>query len=254
MGHVSKDLAGRADFLGLEIDRLSMKESIELAVRLIKSGGVHQHVVVNAAKVVAAQYDQELRKAINACSMINADGQSVVWASRLLKDPLPERVAGIDFMNALVDASSTSDFSIFLLGATEDVVSRVDREFRRRGANIAGFHHGYWRKDMSDSELVELVRSSGANVLFVAIPSPTKEIFLSKYMPDLGVNLAVGVGGSFDVVAGVTRRAPRIMQKLGMEWLFRLMQEPRRMFKRYLVGNTKFIAVVIRACIKRKGE
>lgn len=247
MGPASVNLPPRSQFMGIEIDRLSMDESVERAIQLIREGGTHQHVVVNAAKVVSAQADAELRAAINACSMINADGQSVVWASRLFKDPLPERVAGIDFMNALVDASSEANFSIFLLGAQEDVVARVAQDFRSRGARIAGFHHGYWRKDISDSELVAIIRSSGANVLFVAIPSPNKELFLSEHLADLGVNLAVGVGGSFDVVAGVTKRAPRIVQKAGMEWFYRLAQEPRRMFKRYLVGNVKFIVLVLRA-------
>ncbi|MFJ4267046.1 WecB/TagA/CpsF family glycosyltransferase [Paenarthrobacter nicotinovorans] len=237
--------------MGIQIDRLSMDESVERAIALIREGGTHQHVVVNAAKVVSAQDNAELRAAINACSMINADGQSVVWASRLLKDPLPERVAGIDFMNALVDASSSANFSIFLLGAREEVVAKVSQSFLSRGATIAGFHNGYWRKEMSDADLAKIIKSSGANVLFVAIPSPQKEIFLAENLDRLGVNLAVGVGGSFDVVAGITKRAPVFLQKAGLEWLYRLAQEPRRMFKRYLVGNIKFTVLVLRELIEK---
>lgn len=248
----TQELSNRSEILRVQIDRLTMSQSVEKAIELINGGGAHQHVVVNAAKMVAASEDSNLRATINACSMINADGQSVVWASRILGDPLPERVAGIDFMNALVDASAAAGFSIYLLGAKPDVVSRVATEFMNRGANVAGFHDGYWRSKVQDEDLVEQIRRSGANVLFVAIPSPDKEIFLAKHLQGLGINLAVGVGGSFDVVAGITKRAPVAMQKLGFEWLFRLVQEPRRMFKRYLVGNLKFTRLVVEEYVHRR--
>lgn len=246
------ELCNRSNILRVHIDRLTMAQSVDRAIELINGGGAHQHVVVNAAKMVAASEDVHLREAINACSMINADGQSIVWASRILGDPLPERVAGIDFMNALVDASAEVGFSIYLLGAKPEVVGRVATEFMNRGANIAGFHDGYWHSKMQDEDLVEQIRRSGANVLFVAIPSPAKEIFLATHLKGLGVNLAVGVGGSFDVVAGVTKRAPIAWQKLGFEWMFRLIQEPKRMFKRYLVGNLKFMRLVIEESLKQR--
>lgn len=246
------DKDAKSQLLGINVDRLTMAESVSKAVDLIKAGGAHQHVVVNAAKIVAASADPQLRRTINECSMVNADGQSVVWASRILGDPLPERVAGIDFMNALVDASASDGFSIYLLGAKDAVVTRVAEEFSRRGAHIAGYHDGYWRTHMSDADLVDEIRATGANVLFVAIPSPQKENFLAANLHRLGVNLAVGVGGSFDVVAGVTKRAPVAMQRFGLEWFFRLLQEPRRMFKRYLIGNTKFISLVAGECRTRR--
>ncbi|MBT2596623.1 WecB/TagA/CpsF family glycosyltransferase [Arthrobacter sp. ISL-72] len=245
---------GRSSILGVNIDRLTMSESVDKALDLIGGGGCHQHVVVNAAKMVAASEDSTLRSTINSCAMINADGQSVVWASKFLGDPLPERVAGIDFMNALVDASASAGFSIYLLGAKAEVVKSVAEVFTKRGANIAGYHDGYWRSSIQDTELVQKISASGANVLFVAIPSPDKELFLARYLSDLGVNLAVGVGGSFDVVAGLTRRAPVAMQRAGLEWLFRLMQEPRRMFKRYLVGNLKFMRLIVWAHFRSRRE
>lgn len=233
--------------MGVAVDRLTMSQSLDKAIALIESGGSHQHVVVNAAKIVAAAADPELRKTINSCAIVNADGQAVVWASRILGDALPERVAGIDFMHGLVDASASAGFSIFLLGAKHEVVEKVAAEFVKRGANVAGYSDGFWRSHSTDSAVVDSIRATGANVLFVAMPSPQKEHFLAENLEKLGVNLAVGVGGSFDVVAGVTQRAPKLMQRLGLEWFFRLAQEPRRMFKRYLVGNTKFIVLVYKA-------
>lgn len=247
-----QELSERSNILHVHIDRLTMSQSVDRAIELINGGGAHQHVVVNAAKMVAAAEDTGLREAINSCSMINADGQSVVWASRILRDPLPERVAGIDFMNALVEASAKAGFSIYLLGAKPEVVSIVATEFTNRGANIAGFHDGYWRTKMEDQDLVDEIRRSGANVLFVAIPSPAKEMFLATHLDGLGVNLAVGVGGSFDVVAGITTRAPIVMQRMGLEWMFRLIQEPKRMFNRYLVGNFKFTRMVIEEYVRQR--
>lgn len=241
---VPQEVPDASLIMGVRIDRLTMSESVAKAMLFIESGGAHQHVVVNAAKMVAAAADPELRSAINSCSMVNADGQSVVWASRVLHDPLPERVAGIDFMNALVDASGSTGFSIYLLGARPEVVDCVAQKFKRRGARIAGHRDGFWRTTMTDKDVAAEIRESGANVLFVAIPSPEKELFLAKHLELTGVNLAVGVGGSFDVVAGITKRAPLTMQRMGLEWLYRLMQEPRRMFKRYLIGNIRFLVLV----------
>jgi N-acetylglucosaminyldiphosphoundecaprenol N-acetyl-beta-D-mannosaminyltransferase len=228
-----------------------MDESVERAKSLILSGGFHQHVVVNAAKLVASHDDHVLRATINACSIVNADGQSVVWASKFLGDPLPERVAGIDFMDRLVQESANEGLSIYLLGAKQKVVEEVALRFRQRGANVVGLSDGYWRKSgYTDSDVVRRIASLRPNILFVAIPSPLKEEFLAANITDLKANLCVGVGGSFDVVAGETRRAPLLLQKIGMEWFFRLVQEPRRMFIRYLVGNSRFVLLTIASVLR----
>lgn len=250
---MNKD-ATKSNFLGLHIDRMTMEESVSHALKLIESGGPHQHVVVNAAKVVAAVEDESVKDTINACSMVNADGQAVVWASRLIGDPLPERVAGIDFMHRLVDESSRRGLRIYLLGAKPQVVEATARSFESRGAVIAGYHDGYWRQKMPDTAMVSEIYASQADVLFIAVPSPFKERFLAANLDQLGVKLCVGVGGSFDVVAGLTQRAPAWMQKSGLEWAFRLAQEPRRMVKRYFVGNSKFIFYVIKQLIQRKAN
>ncbi|NHW47385.1 WecB/TagA/CpsF family glycosyltransferase [Paenarthrobacter sp. MSM-2-10-13] len=240
----------RADLLGLTVDRLSMDESVERALELIASGGPHQHVVVNAAKVVAAVEDETVRSTINGCSMVNADGQSVVWASRLLGDALPERVAGIDFMNRLVDESAKHGLRIYLLGAKSRVVEATANAFRERGAVVVGHHDGYWRQSKSDLEICQEVAVTNPDILFIAVPSPFKEVFLADNLHRLGVKLCVGVGGSFDVVAGETTRAPIWMQRCGLEWFYRLLQEPRRMMRRYLVGNAKFIYYVVRGRLR----
>lgn len=228
---------------GLPVDRLTMPESIDRALQLIREGPGHQHVVLNAAKVVSAQSSGPLAESVRNADIVNADGQSVVWASRILRDRLPERVAGIDFMEQLIQQAIPLGLRIGLLGATEEVVNRVAEILSARGVSLSYKRHGYWAEE-DEEALVKDIAATGTHILFVGIPSPAKELFVARWLSSLNVNLVVGVGGSLDVIAGKTRRAPPMMQRAGMEWLFRLLQEPRRMFKRYLVGNVRFTALV----------
>jgi N-acetylglucosaminyldiphosphoundecaprenol N-acetyl-beta-D-mannosaminyltransferase len=222
---------------------MTLTETVDAAEYLIRQGGGHQHVVLNAAKVVQAHDDPELASILRACSLINADGQSVVWASRILGSPLPERVAGIDLMYALWDRAAIRGLSVYLLGATTAVVTQVADLLVQRGIAVVGHRDGYWTAEDED-EVVAAVQEAQPDLLFLAIPSPRKERFLSAHLEQLGTGLVVGVGGSFDVAVGLRRRAPAWAQKAGLEWAFRLVQEPRRMFKRYLVGNLRFIRLV----------
>lgn len=233
-----------AKFLGLRLDPLSMEQTLECCETLILQRN-KQHVVLNAAKVVQATEDKQLAQIINKCDLVNADGMSVVWAARLLGIPVPERVAGIDLMYALVELSAKKGYSIYLLGAEDKVLARTRTVFESSGANISGARNGFW--NTSDEQIVvREIADNHPDILFLAIPSPKKEIFLAANLEKLGVGLVMGVGGSFDVVAGKTRRAPKFAQRWGLEWIFRLFQEPKRMLKRYLVGNSKFLYLVLR--------
>jgi N-acetylglucosaminyldiphosphoundecaprenol N-acetyl-beta-D-mannosaminyltransferase len=237
----------RAIVFGVPLDLLSMDATLDRIEGFIEEGSVHQHVVVNAAKVVAAQDDPELARTIANCDLVNIDGQAVVWATRLLGHEVPERVAGIDLMERLCVLAAERGYPVYFLGARSDIVQEVAAISARRWPRlvIAGVRDGYWSAK-EEPHVVREVASSGAAILFVAIPSPRKEQFLARYKETLGVPFVMGVGGSFDVVAGRISRAPRWMQRAGLEWVFRLAQEPRRMFKRYLVGNSRFIALVVR--------
>lgn len=211
------------------------------------------HVVVNAGKIVALQKDLQLRKSVNESDLINADGQAVVWASRFLGKPLKERVAGIDLMVNLVELAYKKNYKIFFFGAKEAVVKMVVENYSKQYSSdiIAGYRNGYFEKG-EEKTIAKQISDSGANILFVAISSPTKENFLYENKELLNkVNFIMGVGGSFDVVAGIVKRAPAWMQKAGLEWFYRFAQEPRRMWKRYLVGNTKFILLVLREKFKQ---
>ena len=229
--------------LNTEIDNLTMQETLEVIKEAITQNKQIHHVVVNAAKIVAMQKDLQLRESVNQSDLINADGQSVVWASRILGKPLKERVAGIDLMENLVKLSYGKGYKIFFLGAKDEVVKGVVDHYSKKFSPdiIAGYRNGYFDKD-EERQIARQISSSQANILFVAISSPKKENFLYENKGLLGnVNFIMGVGGSFDVVSGKIKRAPKWMQSWGLEWFYRLIQEPRRMFKRYLVGNSKFI-------------
>jgi N-acetylglucosaminyldiphosphoundecaprenol N-acetyl-beta-D-mannosaminyltransferase len=237
----------RERFMGLGIDCVTMEESLRICEALIDRGGVNQHVVVNVGKVVLAQDDPGLREIINACPLINADGTGVVWGARMLGVDVPERVTGIDLFQALVARAAERGWRVYFLGARREVVARVVEIFRGRypGLEVAGARDGYWGPEDED-ELVRAIAETRPQLLFVAMPSPRKEYWLAQHLDQLGVPFAMGVGGAFDVVAGTTRRAPEWMQRAGMEWLFRLVQEPRRMWRRYLVGNSRFALMLLR--------
>lgn len=224
-----------------------MDQTIQLIEDVISENRSIHHVVINAAKVVSAQKNRVLKESIVNCDIINADGQSIVWASKILNKTLPERVAGIDLMEELIKLASIKKYKIFFLGAQEEIVSRVVNIYSDLyGENIvAGYRNGYFGPDEENSVAVQ-VANSKAQILFVAMSSPKKEVFLNNYKSVIQTPFIMGVGGSFDVIAGYVRRAPLWMQKAGLEWLYRTIQEPGRMWKRYLVGNSKFIYLVFK--------
>ena len=234
--------------LNTTIHNLNMIETLDVIDKTIIEGKQLHHVVVNAGKIVAMQSDTKLRKSVNESDLINADGQAVVWASKVLGKPLKERVAGIDLMEALVKLAYQNQYKVFFFGAKEEVVKTVIDRYSNDYSTeiIAGYRNGYFKKE-EEQDIAKQISDSGANILFVAISSPTKENFLYENKTLLkGVNFIMGVGGSFDVVSGKVKRAPIWMQNSGLEWFYRFVQEPKRMWKRYLVGNSKFIALVLK--------
>lgn len=250
---VSVDTGEDCTLLGARVDPLTMEQTVDLVENLLERGtGHYNHLAMNAAKLVAVAQDPVELELFSSATLVTADGQSLVWASRLLGDPLPERVAGIDLMDRLVSLSAQKGYGIYLLGATEPVVRKVRWAFLARGANVVGYHHGYWRRDgIDDAAMAQKIAEIKPDILLVGVPSPLKEDFVFGQKERTGARLCVGVGGSFDVVAGVTSRAPKWMQKSGLEWSWRLALEPRRMFKRYMVGNAKFMYLVAKERLNR---
>lgn len=242
----------RIEMMGCQIDNLSLEETLQTVEGFIASGRAHQHVVVNVDKLVKARKDEQLRRIINECALINADGMPVVWASRILGKPLKERVAGVDLFEALMKRSAEKGWRVYLLGAREEVVSRVKQIYETLypALQVAGYRNGYWKPDEEDG-VVEGIVQARADILFVAISSPKKEQFLGMYQERMRIPFAMGVGGSFDVAAGRLKRAPHWMRRVGLEWFFRFLQEPRRMFRRYFIEDMAFFGMLAREWLRR---
>ena len=240
-------VADRAEVLGCEIDRIDMAEAARRCDGYVRTRAGAQHMAVNAAKIVAMRHDAALRGLVDGCELITADGQAVVWASRLLGDPLPVRVAGIDLMLELLALAEQRGYSVYVLGARQDVLERALAQLRARhpGLRIAGYRDGYFA-EAEEPSVAAGIRAARPDLLFVAMSTPRKEYFLGRWGPELDVPFSMGVGGAVDVIAGITKRAPRMLQRLGLEWAFRLAQEPRRLFRRYLVTNLAFLGLTLR--------
>jgi N-acetylglucosaminyldiphosphoundecaprenol N-acetyl-beta-D-mannosaminyltransferase len=243
----------RVTLMGCQVDNLTMDETLDKVEGFIASGRPHQHVVVNVDKLVKASRDAELRQIINDCALVNVDGMPVVWASRLLGKPLKERVAGVDLFEALMRRAGEKGWRVFLLGAREEVVSAVKHTYEKKYPKlaIAGYRNGYWKGEAEEAAVVEQIKASEADLLFVAISSPKKEQFLGRYQAEMKIPFAMGVGGTFDVAIGRVKRAPVWMQQAGLEWFYRFLQEPRRMFRRYFIDDMAFIWLFIKEAARR---
>lgn len=243
----------KIDFLGIPVDALSINDTIDQIDKAIESNKRINHVVINAGKVVSMQKDKELYESVLSCDIINADGQSIVWAARFLGKYLPGRVTGIDLMQNLVHLAAIKQYKCFFFGAREEVLRKVVSIYTDKygPSIIGGCRNGYFTEE-EEPEIAKQIASSGAQLLFVAITSPRKENFLYANREVLSdVNFTMGVGGSFDVIAGITKRAPIWMQNIGLEWFYRFAQEPRRMWRRYLIGNSKFIWYIIKEKMRK---
>jgi N-acetylglucosaminyldiphosphoundecaprenol N-acetyl-beta-D-mannosaminyltransferase len=241
--------------LGSPLDVVDMDQAVARCREAIDNRGYLQHMSVNASKLVAMREDDLLRDSVLACDLITADGQSVVWAARALGARLPERVAGIDLMERMLAAANEHGYGIYLLGARREVLDTAIERLSERYPNlvVAGSQDGYFDDAEADA-VAAAISDSKADILFVAMSSPLKELFLGRYGRDLGTPFTMGVGGSVDVIAGLTKRAPVFMQRSGLEWLFRLAQEPRRLGRRYLTTNVRFAWLVVKAVWVRRSS
>lgn len=244
----------RYPILNTYVNALSMDETVDYIKKVIaRRNPPVQHVVINALKVNLMEEDPKLREIVNSCPLINADGSSILWAAKKLGVPIKERVTGIDLFQRLVKEAAENGYKIYLFGAKEEVVTKVRDIFQKEypTLKIAGYRNGYFTPE-EEPQIVADMAASGADMMFVAFSSPKKEYWVNKYLNQLNIPFVMGVGGSFDVVAGVTKRAPEFWQKIGMEWFYRFIQEPRRLWKRYVVGNAVFIRHVQRAVREQK--
>ena len=241
----------RAAFLGVRLDLLDLGDTVAAIEAGLDEGRAMAHLGVNAANLILARDQHSYRDDLLAADLVTADGQSVVWGARAFGIKVPERVTGIDLMEALLIRARERGWSTYLLGARPDVVGALARRLERDGLRVAGYRDGYFT-DEAAAGVVSQVKRSGADLLFVGLPSPQKERVIIHHARPAGIGLAMGVGGSFDVLAGRLKRAPALVQRLGLEWLYRLMQEPRRLFARYAITNTRYLLLLVREASQRR--
>ena len=226
-------------------DRLSTRETVEKLVQAIHAGERGVLCTVNVAILMMMRSDTRLQRFVESSRWTVADGQPLVWASHLRQQPLPERVTGIDLIDLLCARAAREHIGVYFLGADHNTVHTVADVLRRRhpGLDVRGCADGYFGPAQAEAR-AKAVAQSGAELLFVAMGVPRQECFIEEQWLHLGARVVIGVGGSFDVIAGRRKRAPVAMQRAGLEWVYRLAQEPRRLFRRYLITNSQFVGLM----------
>lgn len=236
---------------GLPVHAATMEQAVGWCLASVDARSRSVVGVVNVAKVITLRDQPALRSALLDCDLVLADGQGVVWASRHLRAPLPERVAGIDLFLALLDRAEARGDRVYFLGARQAVLDRMLDVVRSRWPRlrVVGARNGYF-SDEEAPAVAGAIAAAAPDMLFVGMTSPKKELFLRRYGGRAASGICHGVGGSFDVLAGVTPRAPVGWQRLGLEWLYRVLQEPRRLWRRYLATNTRFALLLLRELVR----
>jgi N-acetylglucosaminyldiphosphoundecaprenol N-acetyl-beta-D-mannosaminyltransferase len=238
----------RIELFGCPFDRVSMQSAVDRCLAWCEEPRVaHTVVTMNAALLCTMRRDQQLAAACRGGDLIVADGVPVLWVSRLAGDPLPERVAGVDLTARLLHEGAARSLSVYFLGARREVVEELVTLCGRKypGLDVAGWRDGYFGA-ADHASIVAEIAELAPHMLFVGMPSPFKEIWCERHRQALGVPVIMGVGGTFDVLAGYVRRAPRFLQAAGLEWSWRLAMEPRKMWRRYARTNSEFLALATR--------
>jgi N-acetylglucosaminyldiphosphoundecaprenol N-acetyl-beta-D-mannosaminyltransferase len=238
------------NILGVWVDNVNYDQALSLIEGFIDSRTPHQVVTVNPEFIVAAQSDDEFRRILNASSLALPDGVGLLWAARFLGRPLQERVTGTDTMQHLAALAARKGYRLFLLGAAPGVAVETAARLCEAypGVTIVGTHAGSPAPEEED-EIVGMVQRAKPDILFVAYGAPAQDKWIARNLARLGVPVAMGVGGAFDFISGRAKRAPLWVQRLGLEWLHRLLHEPWRW--RRMLALPKFVWLVVRERLTR---
>lgn len=241
----------RINLFGCPLDLMSLQDLLDNASRALAGEYRLRLEGLNVAKLVDARGDTQLMSALEEAERVHVDGAGIALGLRLLGISAPPRRAGIDLLGDLCALAEKTGASVYLLGARREVVELTAHYLRERypALRIAGIRDGYFKAE-EEANVAEAIRASGADILFVGMSSPRKEVLLQKHWPTLGVKIGMGVGGSFDVLSGKLPRAPRWVQVIGMEWFFRLILEPRRLLWRYVRTNGIYLTLLIHQKLK----
>lgn len=255
----SKEQPARVHILGMPLDVVTIDETLDHLVRLARGDRAAYVVTANVDHVLRYRRCPDLRPLYSQADLVVADGTPLVWASKLLGKRLPERVAGSDLFPALCQRAAEADLSVYFLGgapgsaiAAADVLQKRHPRLRVVGTYCPDY--GFERDSGECTRIVDHIRQAGPDILFVGLGSPKQEQWIDAYREACGVKLSMGIGISFSFVCGHVTRAPRWIQRLGLEWAHRLVQEPRRLWKRYLVVDAAFVFLVVRELFFRGPE
>jgi N-acetylglucosaminyldiphosphoundecaprenol N-acetyl-beta-D-mannosaminyltransferase len=236
----------RIEILGVKVDRVTYDQALDIAEGFVKTEGVSTIFTPNSEIVMCAQDDAELVEILNNADMCTADGIGVVYGAKILKNPLPQRVAGFDIVCGLFERLAKSGEGVFLFGAKPGVAeaAKVRIEEQYPGVSVVGCRNGYFKPE-DEPGIVQQINESGAKLLLVCLGAPKQEKWISAYKDQLNVNLCMGVGGTLDVFAGVVKRAPEIFIKLNLEWAYRFIKNPSRLGR--FAALPKFMIKVIKS-------
>ena len=242
----------RVELFNVPVDILSLEQTVSLAHNAMRSRTRLHHVAINVAKLVTLKSNTELSDDVASSDIVGIDGMGIALALRINGHKSVTRVTGVDLMAAVLAICAEDGYRPFFLGATDDVVYKAVRatEITHPNIKFAGFHHGYFAEEAED-EVLQQIRASGADCLFIGMPTPRKERLLRRWRDHLNIPFIMGVGGGFDIVAGKVQRAPLWMQNCGLEWVYRVYQEPRRMWWRYARTNMIFLCMLAQLTARR---
>jgi len=243
------------NILGTGFSRINMEDTLRVIKKSIANGRKSQVCVTNAYSLVLMQKDKEFKDITNSASLIVTDGKLLVWISRLYGEPISERVAGPDLVYELCKISAKKGYNLFFLGSNPTTLRKIVENLKKMfpSVKIAGVHSPPFKRQFSereDEKMMALINKVRPDVLFVGLGAPKQERWIWEHKDKLRVPVSIGVGAAFDFVAGTVKRAPKWMQRCGLEWLFRLCQEPRRLWRRYLIGNLIFLWLVLKEFLK----
>ncbi len=232
------------DILGIEISKCSISQAADKIEEMIDSTKFHSVFTPNSEMIMAARKNKEFANVLKNASLLTADGIGVVYASKIFGDPIAERAAGYDISLELLERGAKKGYTFYLMGAAPQIAVHAKERLEKQypGIDIIGTHDGYFDLQEED-EMIDDINLKGPDVLFVCLGSPKQEKWIEKNRNNLNVRVAMGLGGCLDVYAGIVKRAPDIYIKLGLEWLYRLMKEPKRFFR--MLALPKFMLTVI---------
>ncbi|MEZ6183725.1 MAG: WecB/TagA/CpsF family glycosyltransferase [Planctomycetota bacterium] len=252
-------MTNRIELLGVPIDNVSMAEAIDRIVQLARTRRGAYVVTPNVDHLVKLQHHQAFREVYDQADLILADGMPLIWASRLVGTPLVEKVSGSDLFVLFAERAAREGLRLFFLGGREGAAEGAAEVLRRRfpGLEVVGTYcpyFGFQDDPEENARIAATVRAADPHVLFVGLGAPKQELWIQAQREALGVPVCIGVGVSFEFVAGMVKRAPKPMQKLGLEWGWRLAMEPRRLWRRYLVEDREFFGLLWKQILHARRE